>query len=265
LKNTAVQSVYVLERESKVHTNLSDIAYNTLRNEILRCELASGSQLVESHIAKRYGISRTPVREALKRLLQDGLVEVSLRRGYSVMPVTVRDVQEVFNLRIILEGEAAALATPKISDRLLDDLDKLLSDTLRMEENTLEDDTKRMAYISANTRFHRSVAEASGNQRLASIVSHLLDEAVRFIYLETGVVGESGIEESRVIVNAMRAKEAERARQSMINHIHATYERTLHAIFMETGAANITLSPGPSTKIDTLELPKPSLKSLRDT
>jgi DNA-binding GntR family transcriptional regulator len=233
--------------------NLSDIAYNALRSEILRCEITPGSQLVESHIAQRYGISRTPVREALKRLMQDGLIESSPRRGYSVTPVTIRDLQEVFSLRIILEGEAAALATPRVSNRRLDELDELLSSMLRKQDQSFVDNSERMAYISDNTRFHKLIAEASGNLHLVSIVTHLIDEAVRFIYLETGVVGKKGIEESYGIVSAMRAGDTERARQTMGNHIQATYERALQVVLSGFKIGDIALMPRSSDGCEPLE------------
>jgi DNA-binding GntR family transcriptional regulator len=218
--------------------------YHALKNEVLRCELGPGSQVLEGEIAQRYGVSRTPVREALKRLMQDGLVEVLPRGGCAVTPVTVRDLQEVFFLRVILEGEAAALATPRVSQELLEELETLLAETLKMEVSSGADEA-RQAYLRANHTFHVSVAEASGNTRLAKMVIHLLDQAARFIYLQTSVVGMLGAEESVQIVAAMRARDADSARRFMREHVQATHERAMKVILLGAPTEILVLSTSP--------------------
>lgn len=212
---------------------LSERVYHALKEAILCCDFAPGDHVNESDLAQWHGVSRTPVREALNRLMQEGFVEVVPRKGYKITPITVRDVQETFSMRIILEGEAAAFATPIISEEQLNTLDNILKVTVGMDMSH-GDDSSRMAYLEANNQFHICVAKASGNQRLARTVIGLLEEAARFIYIESGVVGLSGIEESQRIIEAMRARDAQMARQLMREHIQATYDRVIEVILSGT-------------------------------
>ena len=96
--------------EPDAKPSATDIAYRALRDEILRCELAPGSRVVEGEIAERLGMSKTPVKKALGMLIHEGFVEVRPRHGYQVTEITLADVQEVYQLRQILEPAAAELA-----------------------------------------------------------------------------------------------------------------------------------------------------------
>jgi DNA-binding GntR family transcriptional regulator len=214
------------------HEHLSERVYNQLKEDILCCQLPPGDHINESSLAKRYGVSRTPVREALRRIMQEGYVEVLPRRGYKITPITINDIQEIFTLRIILEGEAIALATPIISEEVLHTLDGFLEE-MASKDISQSMDSYRMAYIDANYQFHNAIAKASSNKRLSRMVTSLLEEAARFIYLETNAVGVSGIDESQRIIGAMRIKDAQLARQLMRDHIQATYDRVVNVIISD--------------------------------
>jgi len=209
--------------------NLSDQVYRALKREILTSALAPGNHVAEAALARRFGVSRTPVREALKRLMQDGFIRPVPGVGYDIAPITFRDLQEVFSLRIVLEGEATALATTQISTGDLDALEALLSE-LKPADLTNGAEAVCLDYITANQRFHLTIARASGHARLYRLIANLIEEADRFTYLETRVVGTQGVEESLRVVAAMRARDAERARACMQDHIQGTRQRTLQAI-----------------------------------
>lgn len=215
--------------------SLSCRLYHSLKKEILRGILKPGDRLTENSLAKRFGVSRTPVREALHRFIQDGFIQVVPGVGYSVKPVTVRDIHEVFRLRVILEGEATELATPRIEDTQLNEIEELLS-YLMTANNLEENDANRLEYVETNTNLHMIIAEASGNRRLLRIISSLLEEASRYAYLEYELVGNKGIEESMLVVETMRARDPIKAREYMEAHIRSTYHRALDAIIVDSDA-----------------------------
>jgi DNA-binding GntR family transcriptional regulator len=208
---------------------LSDQVYQSIKKDILKHELVPGDRVIEGDLAHRYGVSRTPIREALKRLSQDGFVKPYPNHGYTVATITVRDVQEVFKLRIMLEGEAVALATPLISESNLNQLRDTLTKNLEMTQS--DNSLSPIDYLASNNEFHLNVARASGNLHLVKIISHLLDESNRIIHAKINVVGKKGIEESLGVIEAMRSRDTTLASQSMQEHIQAVYDRIMNAIW----------------------------------
>src|ERR671927_1451486 len=158
--------------------SLARRAYEALKQDILTCELAPGVQILEGELAARYGTSKTPVREALNRLGQEGLVQVLPRRGYLVAPITLRDVQEVFQLRLLLETAAAELAAEHITEEGLRQLKALVG-----MRYTYRDRASYARFLRANREFHVAVAEASGNRRMAQFVGKLLEDMERILHL----------------------------------------------------------------------------------
>src|SRR5918997_618134 len=112
--------------DAKAVQSLTKRTYEALKQDVLTCALRPGAQIFEAELATRYGTSKTPVREALSTLVQEGLVQVLPRRGYLVAPITLRDVQEVFQLRLLLETAAAELAAEHITEEALRQLNALV-------------------------------------------------------------------------------------------------------------------------------------------
>ena len=169
------------------HTSASARAYRVLKDRILLCEYPPGMSLNEGRLAATLDVSKTPIREALAMLLHEGFVEVLPRQGYRVTDLTIVDVQEIFNLRLMLEPAAAAMAAEHATAEQLQALRKLAEDH--------EDPADFRAFIAQNRAFHVKLAEASGNARLAATLTHLLEEMQR-LYL-SGLDLRSGIEEQR--------------------------------------------------------------------
>jgi len=190
--------------------------YHALRREILTLALAPGQVLVEGAVARRFGVSKTPVREALALLQQDGLVESLPRRGYLVTGITVRDVHELCEVRAALEGAAAELAATRITPAELKALEALL-----VPPHVSVDGKTLRRHLEGNRRFHVAIARASGNQRLARLVGRTLDEMTRLIAMgyETGEHAE--------LIAALRSGDGHRARAALVNHILVTRERVL--------------------------------------
>ncbi|MEU6040792.1 GntR family transcriptional regulator [Actinomadura sp. NPDC047616] len=148
----------------------TDTAYEAVRQMILSGEAAAGSRLGEAELAESLGLSRTPVREALQRLGSDGLVEVLPHRGARVVQWTSADLEEIFELRSLLEPYAAARAARQRPDEtVLADLRDLCAE---MERAAADGDLTRVARL--NSRFHAAVIEASGNRRLPAMLTSVM-------------------------------------------------------------------------------------------
>ncbi len=190
--------------------------YQALRGDILALTLPPGSMLVEAALARRFRASKTPVREALAILRQDGLVRALPRRGYLVTPITVGDVHELFEVRAALEGMAAELAATRITAAELRELERLL-----LPPGAGPEGRAAAELIARNRDFHLALARASRNERLVRLIARTLDEMARLILIgyETG--------EHAGIVAALRSGDGERARAAVVQHLLLTQERVL--------------------------------------
>ncbi|WP_237182311.1 GntR family transcriptional regulator [Roseomonas marmotae] len=158
--------------------SLTEQAAAQLRREILSTRRAPGETLSEATLAQQLGLGKAPVRAALARLAEEGLVQAVPRRGWTVSLVTIRDIHEVFGLRLLLEPEAARLAAGRVDAELLRRLDAICACGYQPDD---EDST--YAFLAANKAFHVALAELSGNGRLARQIDRLLDESTRMLTL----------------------------------------------------------------------------------
>ena len=152
----------------------TDRAYKHLRAEILSCRLAPGLRIVEGEIAEALDMSNTPVKRALGMLIHEGFVEVQPRHGYRVTEITLADVQEIYQLRQVVEPAAAELAAANATPKQLQEMRRLVEQ---------DPDSSYEARATSVLRFHEVLAEASGNARLASVLNGLMDEMQRLLYL----------------------------------------------------------------------------------
>jgi DNA-binding GntR family transcriptional regulator len=182
--------------------------YSELRKEILSFEINPRELLVEGFVAKRFGVSKAPVREALAILQRDGLIEALPRKGYMVTPVTFQDVRELFELRAVLEGSAAELAAGKITDQSLDYLANLQPRSSTIKE-----------FLDYNLEFHSIIARESQNARLARLIQQTIDEMGRAI----AAAYEFG--EHDDLIEALRSRDPARARIAMVTHIREAQSR----------------------------------------
>lgn len=207
--------------------SLTEQAFKLLHHEIITCTLPPGSDISEAELAERLQMSKTPIREALGRLRNGGFVEAFPRRGYRIAPITLADMNDLFELRIILEGGAAALAATRISDAQLDDLETLADAAYQVGETTSLEQ-----FINANRHFHMAIATATGHERLSGLVEHNLDELERFFYIgarSRDVNPETRADHLR-IVDVLRKRDPEAARAILVAHNQATRSGLLDAI-----------------------------------
>lgn len=204
--------------------DLATHAYQQVREAIMQGELAPGAPLFEVHLASRMGMSRTPVREALKVLARDGFVQVVPTRGYIVPHRSMDDLRELFELRESLEGTAARLAAQRATDAELAALEELC---VRYEN---EQDWQLWAQIG--TDFHNLLVSAARNQRLANILDSLNGQIVhsrRSVLRADSQRRDAATREHRAILSAVKARNAADAEARAREHVRLSYEATLYS------------------------------------
>lgn len=208
-------------------SSLAESAYRQLKADILACRLLPGTMLGAPQLAASLEMSRTPVHEALKTLCQEGLLIVEPRVGYRVTPVTVRDIEEIFDLRLLNEVHGAGLAARRAAAR---DVEILRGQQERARENVGSGSADSPGYleslVAGNRDFHVSVAAMSGNGRLARIVEGLLDEGQR-IYFLYFLAHRPLVDTHAPVIDALAARDPDAAREAMAAHIRKLAEGTL--------------------------------------
>lgn len=214
--------------------SLADHAYLALRRDIITCVIAPGTEMSEPEIAQRFAMSKTPVREALARLIQERLVEIFPRRGYRVTPVSLKDVNDLFVIRSTLEALAAEMAARRITPAELDQLEAL-ADVQYSPQETLTVE----AFIEANNSFHIAVAKASGVPRLADHIGAYLEESARIFYM--GAIARDVTPEThddhKAILSALRAGDGGTARKAMITHCENTRRGMLTSLMLDVNSS----------------------------
>lgn len=207
---------------------LRDVVFNTLRQAILTGELKPGERLMEIHLANKLGVSRTPIREAIRKLELEGLVTMIPRRGAEVAQITEKSLQDVLEVRSSLDALCAELACERISDEEIDELEAACE---AFEAATKTKDTRAIA--AADVALHDIIVRATGNRRLVQLVNNLAEQMYRyrFEYIKDFTMHGALIEEHRVIFEAIRKKDKETAAKAAITHIDNQMEaiaRQLH-------------------------------------
>jgi len=195
---------------------LRDVVFNTLRQAILTGELKPGERLMEIHLANKLGVSRTPIREAIRKLELEGLVTMIPRRGAEVAQITEKSLQDVLEVRSSLDALCAELACERISD---DEIAELEAACRAFEEATKTKDTRAIA--AADVALHDIIVRATGNRRLVQLVNNLAEQMYRyrFEYIKDFSMHSALIEEHRVIFEAIRNKDKKTASKAAITHI----------------------------------------------
>lgn len=195
---------------------LRDVVFNTLRQAILTGELKPGERLMEIHLANRLGVSRTPIREAIRKLELEGLVIMIPRRGAEVAKITEKSMQDVLEVRRALDTLCVELACERISDEELDQLKEACDD---FEKATYTKDPKKIA--KADVELHDIIVRATRNARLAQLVSNLSEQMYRyrFEYIKDASKHQRLIEEHRIIYESIRNKDKVTAAETSKLHI----------------------------------------------
>lgn len=198
------------------HRPLREIVYEELKRQILTGEIAPGTRMMEVELADEMGVSRTPVREAIRKLEKEGLVTIEPRRGAYAADISIKDILDVLEVRQDLEGMAAALAAQKITEEEKEELRDILdgyADAVRSKdiEKVIEGDEK----------FHKFVVACSDNKSLLQLVLQVQELSLRFryIYYDESSHFEFQPQVHKEIYDAIIGGDAEKARRTMEAHL----------------------------------------------
>lgn len=195
---------------------LRDVVFNTLRQAILTGDLKPGERLMEIHLANRLGVSRTPIREAIRKLELEGLVIMIPRRGAEVAQITEKSLKDVLEVRRALDALCAELACDRISEEELENLKKACED---FGKATATKDAKVIA--KADVALHDIIVKATNNQRLVTLVNNLSEQMYRyrFEYIKDETQHSRLVEEHRTIYESIVNKNKEAASEAARVHI----------------------------------------------
>lgn len=196
------------------HQTLREKILETIRDAILKGSLKPGERVSEPELADRFGISRTPIREAFRQLESEGYLVVIPRKGAVVASLSARDIEEFYAIKIILEGFAARMAADKLTVK---DLERLEAINERLSQIAKDGDVK--TFFRVHNEFHEIFIKAAGNEKLLDMINQLV---MRFKRLRLASLSHPGrmeisVEEHRNMIKAFRNKDGERA-DSLVRH-----------------------------------------------
>ncbi len=218
---------------------LTERAYERLRHDIISCALPPGCEISEAQLSTQYKLGKAAVRVALTRLSHDGLVRAIPRRGYMVTAVTLKDIHDVFELRLMLEPPAARIAAGKVNTQRLREYDEIY------KEGYQPRDARTTArFLEANKAFHVTIAEASNNSRLAAAIEQLLDEMTRLLHL--GLGKRSGPSElahdHKSLLKALARGDGETAERICREEIEASRNMVVSAILTSRSVMTLPIT-----------------------
>ena len=210
--------------------SLEERVFETLEDEILSGKLKSGEALTELSLSDRLGVSRTPIRGALQRLADEGIVDMLPNRGAVVVGVTERDLVDIYKIRMRLEGLSAAIAAERMSEADK----KRLADSVELSEFYMKkDDAEHLKEL--DTEFHSIIYAATGSRMLSKMLSnmHKSIKSYRKMSLSVGGRHEKSIEEHRDVLNAILVGNSAEADRLMSEHISAALDNILKSLNAE--------------------------------
>jgi len=195
---------------------LRELVLDAIRSAIMDGTLQPRERLMEIQMAEELGVSRTPIREALRKLELEGFIVMVPRKGAYVSDLSFKDIADVFEIRAALEGLAAGLAAERITEEELEEMERLL---VEKREAITNDDIKRL--VEVDTSFHELMYKASRNERLGTIISNLREQIQRFRLTSLSYPGRNkeSLEEHKKIAEAIQSRDAQVARQLAQDHI----------------------------------------------
>ena len=194
---------------------LRDVVFNTLREAILKGDLKPGERLMELQLASKLGVSRTPIREAIRMLEQEGLAVTTPRKGAEVAKMTLKDMEDVLKIRDALDELAVRIACQKISDEQLKQLEDMKE---LFEKSTQTGNVKKIA--EADVTFHDVIYEATGNPKLVTLLNNLREQVYRYRveYIKDPKNYPTLIAEHEAILESLKNRDVKNAVEAM--HVH---------------------------------------------
>ncbi len=207
--------------------SLEEKIYTLLEEEILTGEYKHGDAITEMSLCKKLNVSRTPVRAALHRLAEDGLIKITPNKGAVVIGVTDSDLIDTYRIRMKLEGLASSIAAEKMPN----EDKKKLRDAVELSEFYLgKGDTEKLKEL--DTEFHQIIYKASGNRLLTKILTELHRNIKAYRKMSLGVPGrlEQSADEHRQILEAIENKDSALAERLTCSHVEKAMNNTITAL-----------------------------------
>lgn len=216
-----------LELNMDAYLPLRDVVFNTLREAILRGELVPGERLMELQLAAKLGVSRTPIREAIRMLEQEGLAITIPRKGAIVAGMTEKDMQDVLEIREALEELSVQVACDKIT---AEEIGKLQKNMKNFENSLKSGDLKKMA--QADVEFHDVIYQATHNPKLVNMLNNLREQMYRYRveYLKNPRNHEQLLREHEAIYKGIVEKDKVTVTDMIRKHISNQVDVVKHII-----------------------------------
>ncbi len=229
-----------------------DQIYSRIKTDIIRCVLEPGSAISEAKLADRYKVGKAPVRDALARLRHEKLVISEPRKGHTIAPITIRDVIDLYEVRVALEPVAARMAAGKVDEAVLRPIANACEKPISNNDPASISD-----FIGSNSEFHRAIARFSGNRRLADQISNLLDETDRVRHIMVGSVKSrtETIAEHGELVDCLVSGDREAAASLTKSHIQRGWKMVLSSLLTQFQFMDLDIG-GPLQEIDVKNLTK---------
>ena len=210
---------------------LRDIVFKTLREAIITGDLKPGERLMEIKLANELGVSRTPVREAIRKLELEGLVIMTARKGAEVAPINEKDLREVLEIRKVLESLACELACKNVQPENLNVFEEINAKTEEAVRNeNIEEITKQ------DVAFHEAIYSITKNDRLVAMLHHLKEHIFRYRleYIKDMKNKGTIVEEHKKIIEAIASKNARSACKEIERHIEVQEKYILNTLIKES-------------------------------
>lgn len=205
-----------LQLNMEEYLPLRDVVFRALREAILKGDIKPGERLMELQLAQKLGVSRTPIREAIRMLEQEGLAVTTPRKGAEVAKMTEKDMEDVLAIREALEQLAAELACDVADEQKIILLEE---ERDRFERMIRSGEIKKIA--ESDMRFHELLYEASGNPKLVGMLSNLREQMYRYRveYLKDDRNYPNLIAEHKAIVEGLRQRDKKKVHEAMARHM----------------------------------------------
>lgn len=202
----------------KIPENLTQQAYRAIRDEILNGKIDGQEHLTETFFATRYGISKSPIREALNRLESEGLITIIPRRGAFVREFSIHDVEEIYELRELLEAQVVRNAV--LDEKTLANLREIVSTA-----QTSLDEHDKSSYILRDAAFHTTLAKASSNLRLRKMLESMHNQMQMLRRQTFELSSHHSVKQHERILNALEKGQRDKAARLMAEHILVVRKR----------------------------------------
>ena len=216
-----------LQLDMDSYLPLRDVVFNTLRNAILRGDLKPGERLMEMHLANKLGVSRTPIREAIRMLEQEGLAVTIPRKGAQVAKMTEKDLQDVLEIRDSLDELAVRMACQRLTEDQLVELKSAMKD---FEMATKSKDARKIC--EADENFHNVIYRMADNPKLETIVNNLLEQMYRYRYeyVKENSSYQQLIHEHAAIIEGFEKRDEAYVKEIMHTHLENQIEAVRRVI-----------------------------------